>query len=705
MRKSRVLVVAAGLFVALAGLWLRAGWLGVVCHGYFAQRADLNQEQRVLLKPVRGQLLDRRGRPLARDLVTYSISAAPREMKDPKQTARDLARELDLDPRKVERSFATRPRFLWVARRVPPEVGQRIAEWRRRGVYISLETRREYLLGDAAVEILGRTNLDNTGVDGLELELDGDLRGRPGWATLFRDGRGNTHTMQRGMRRSPDQGKNVVLTIDADLQAIVENHLLRAVDTLKANRAFALFIDPRSGEILASVNVPHLPPGRARNWNFTDQFEPGSTFKPVVTAAALEDGIAEPDQWFEASATGTALICPHALFHDVHKQAGCTLRDAVRWSSNIVMGRLALLVGSERLYRYATELGFGSVTGIAFPGEAGGLLRSPARWSVRSCPTIAIGHELSVTPIQLALAYGAIANGGVLMRPMLVREIQGADGEASRRFAPQASRRVLSENTTRTLREMLEAVVDSGTARAARVPGLAVGGKTGTAQKYDAEVRTYGRGMYLSSFAGMVPAGAPRLVGVVVIDEPHGKHYYGGEVAAPVFREVLLDLRRLPHGPLEDGITEMAVRPPAPAPVTVPDLRLMQREGVVPRLLALGLRARFRGDGPRVLEQDPPAGLAIERGTSVVVWLAPPADSASRVLPDLTGLPLREALRSLTRLAVRARIEGAGVVQRQEPVAGTALPLNGECRLWCGAVELSLAPSASGGPVARNGEP
>ena len=706
MRRSRVLVVAAGLLLAMAGLWFRAGWIGIRCHAHYAERADLNQETRVLLAPIRGNLLDRRGRPLARDLVTNSISAAPRVMKDPARTARDLARVLRLDPKKLMRAFAARPRFLWVARRVPPDVGQRIAEWRRPGVYVSLETRREYTLGPAAQEILGRTNLDNAGVEGVELQYDRELRGRPGWATLFRDGRGQTHALQRGMRRSPEHGRSVSLTLDLDLQAIVEGHLRRAVDTLRAVRGFALFLDPRSGEILAAVNVPHLPPGRARNWNFTDQFEPGSTFKPVVTAAALEDGIAEPDQWFEASETGTALIAPHALFHDVHREPRYRLRDAVRWSSNIVMGRLALQVGSERLYRYATELGFGSVTGLAFPGEAGGLLRSPDRWSARSCPTIAIGHELSVTPLQLALAYAAIANGGVLMQPMLVREVRDLDGNVTRRFSPHPSRRVLSEGTTRVLRDMLAAVVDSGTARTAQVPGLRIAGKTGTAQKYDANVRTYGRGMYLSSFAGIVPADEPRLVGVVVIDEPRGKQYYGGEVAAPVFREVLLDLRRLPHGPLEDGITDIAVRPPALAPVQVPDLRLLQKSGVPARLAEFGLRVRFRGDGPRVLAQEPRAGSAIERGTSVTVWLSPPTDSAARVLPDLIGLPVREALQRLTSLTVRARIEGSGVVARQQPPAGTSLPLAGECRLWCRpAADARRLAAADAGAWARNGAP
>jgi stage V sporulation protein D (sporulation-specific penicillin-binding protein) len=467
------------------------------------------------------------------------------------------------------------------------------------------------------------------------------------------------------------------------------------VDTLDAVRGFAVFLDPRSGEILASVSVPHIGPGRASNWTFTDTYEPGSTYKVVVAGAALEEGLARPDQVFEASASGEAVIAPGARFHDVHKQERYTFRDAVRWSSNIVMGKLGLLVGPERLYRYSVALGFGSLTGVGYPGESAGRLRSPSHWSLRSCPTIAIGHELSVTALQLALAYGAVANGGVLMEPMLVRETHGAR-EGMRSETPRASRRVFSEATTRTLREMLTAVVDSGTAKAARIPGLAIAGKTGTAQKYDAAVGTYGKGMYLSSFAGFVPANDPCLVGVIVIDEPRGKHYYGGEIAAPVFREVVNDLRRLPHGPLDPGVSQVAARPPAPAPVTVPDLKLLPPDAAERRLLALGLRARLEGQGERVLAQSPVAGEAVERGASVTAWLEAPADSAGGVLPDLTGLPVREALRRLTLCQVPARIEGRGVVVREEPKPGAKLPLAGPVHLWCEPRLTSTAQPGAG---------
>ena len=683
MRKSRVLVAAAGLLFGLVAIWLRVAWLQIVRHDYYVGRADLNQEQRVLLRPTRGNLLDRRGRALARDLLTYSISAAPREMTQPRATARALAALLDENPRRLEQAFARQPRFLWVKRRISPALAEQIAGRRDRGVYLATEVQRVYPLGAAAAEILGRTDLDDSGVDGLELQLDETLRGRTGWATLFRDGAGRSHALPRGMRRRPEDGDHVVLTIDADLQCIVESHLAAAVDSLHAVRGFAMFMDPRTGEVLAAAVSPHLGPGKGRNWNFTDQYEPGSTFKAVVAGAALEEGLARPDQVFEASANGVALVAPGAMFHDVHKAPRYSFRDAVRWSSNIVMGKLGVLVGADRLYRYATALGFGSITGVEFPGEAGGRLRSPEHWSARSAPTIAIGHEISVTPLQLTLAYAAVANGGVLMRPMLVREVRDTDGNRVRAYEPEASHRVFSERTSALLGEMLTAVVDSGTAKAARVPGIAIAGKTGTAQKYDASVGTYGVGQYLSSFVGFAPAEAARLVGVVVIDEPRGKKYYGGECAAPVFREIIQDLRRLPQGPLGSGVVQVAVRPPAPAPVTVPDLRLLPPAAAERRLAGYDLHAHIEGAGPRVLAQEPAAGIAVERGAAVTVWLSAPEDSSGASMPSLTGLSVRAALRLLTLRQVATRIVGHGTVVRQTPAPGTRLPLGGPCVLYC----------------------
>jgi stage V sporulation protein D (sporulation-specific penicillin-binding protein) len=268
------------------------------------------------------------------------------------------------------------------------------------------------------------------------------------------------------------------------------------------------------------------------------------------------------------------------------------------------------------------------------------------------------------------------------MRPMIAREVREADGTVVRRFRPEAVPRVFSTSTTDALREMLTSVVDSGTARSARVEGLAVAGKTGTTKKYDAAAGRYGR-VYLSSFAGFAPAEEPTVVGVVVIDEPRGRRYYGGEVAAPVFGRVLEDVRALPQGPLASAASVVAMRPPAPAPVVVPDLRLLPPRAAERTLAAHALRPRIRGEGARVLAQSPPAGTAVERGARVEIWLSAAGDPEGNALPDLTGLAVREALRRLGLRQVQARIVGRGTVVRQVPAAGTVLPLEGPCVLYC----------------------
>jgi stage V sporulation protein D (sporulation-specific penicillin-binding protein) len=703
-----VLVAAAGLFIALLTLWVRVAWLQVVRHAYYSERAERNQEQRVLVNPVRGDLLDRYGRRLATDVVTYSLSAIPHEMADPARTAHDLAGLLKLEPRMLLREFAARPRYVMLQRHLAPEVAQKIADWQRRGLYLSVETQRAYPLAAVAEELVGRTDLDHNGVEGIELALDSELRGQPGWITQYRDGRGRAYALPRGMSRTPTDGRDVTLTLDADLQAIVEDHLARAADTLNAERAFAIFLNPSTGEILAAVSVPHRADGQGRNWPFTDQYEPGSTFKIVTAGAALEEDVAEPDQYFDAG-NGICQIVPGTFFHDTHKRAGYTFRDAMRLSSNIVMAKIALRLGPERLYRFATSLGFGSLTGVQFPGETAGRLRSPEHWSGRSCPTIAIGHEVTVTPLQLALAYAAVANGGVLMQPRLVREVRDARGNLLRRESPQALHRVFSEATAQTVMQMLKAVVDSGTATPARLADFPMAGKTGTAQKWDSESNSYGRGMYISSFVGIAPADHPDLVGVVVIDNPRGKHYYGGEVAAPVFREVIEDLRRSPHSPFVTSNAQWAARPPRPAPVTVPDLHLLPPRDAERRLEECGLRAHLTGEGARVLSQSPAPGEAVERGEGITLWLSAPADSLGHRMPDLNGLAVREALRRLTLLEVSPHLQGHGVVVRQLPAPGTPLERGARCELWCEAEPQHAATAAAARPggalVAAAGPP
>ena len=707
-RKSRVLVVAAGLLFGLLGLWVRVAWLQVGLHARFLARARENQEQHRTILPLRGEILDHRGRVLAHDLAVSQVAVYRPQVAGVDALARRLAPLLGEDAGRLTRRLRAATGFTLIAHDVPPDVGARVRALRLAGVDVEDETERFYPLGAAAAEVLGRTNRDDAGVDGLEYQFERELGGQTGWTTLVPTGSSALTLELPGAEGRPARdGASLVLTLDADLQAIVEHHLAQAVDTLHARRGFALFLDPWTGDVLASACVPHLPPGQAKDWTFTDQYEPGSTFKVVVAGATLEERLARPTDWFEASATGRAELLPGVFIRDAHAHPGYTFFGAIQNSSNIVCGKLGLRLGAERLYRYATALGFGSLTGIEFPGETAGKLRPVSAWQPRSTPTIAIGQEVAVTPVQLALAYGAIANGGVLMAPRLARELRTRDGRVLQRWSPEPQRRVFSAATCATLRTMLTAVVDSGTATAARIAGMRIAGKTGTAQKYDPATGRYGVGMYMASFAGMAPAEDPRLVGVVVIDEPHGGLYYGGQCAAPVFREVVLDLERMSWPGFAPAAGPVAMRPPQVPAVTAPDLRLLPPREAERRLADYGLRVRFEGEGPRVLSQSPAVGAPVERGDCVVAYLAAPQDSLGRLLPDLVGLPVREAIRQLSQRAVRARISGSGLVVRQEPPAGAPLPLAGDCRLWCepgvaaGAVAAHAAAAGDGGARMR----
>lgn len=683
LRKSRVLMAAAGLFLGLLCLWVRVGWLQLVLHGEFVARAAQNQQLRLKIVPRRGELIDRHGRVMAHDLLVSRIAVYRPQVKSVAQLAAKLGPVLGEPVPALRRRLEKTRGYTWITGDVPPEVGDKVRALRIEGVDVEDMTRRDYRLGDAAAEILGRTNSDNVGVDGLEYQFDSHLAGQSGWVTAIRAGARRTLRLPGAENRPARDGTSLVLTIDSELQSIVEQHLARSVDTLGAKRGFAIFLDPQTGEILAAACVPHLPPGQAKNWTFTDQYEPGSTFKVVVAGATLEENLARTDEYFTASETGSAELFPGFRLRDSHAHAGYTFFGAIQNSSNIVCAKLGLRLGADRLYRYSTALGFGSLTGVEFPGETSGKLRPVSHWQPRSCPTISIGQEVAVTPLQLALAYAAIANGGVLMEPMLVREERAPDGRVLRRWQPQPVHRVFSEATTATLRQMLAAVVDSGTATTARLEGFTIAGKTGTAQKYDPRTGGYGAGLYMASFAGLAPAEHPRIVGVVVVDEPPRRFYYGGQVAAPVFREIVLDLMRQRDGMIGPIETLVASRPPAVPAVIAPDLRLLPPQEAQRRLRDFGLHARFEGRGPRVLSQSPAAGQPVDRGGSVTAWLSPPRDSVYARLPDLTGMPVREALRQLSVRQVSSRFSGRGLVVRQEPAPGTPLPLAGSCRLWC----------------------
>lgn len=405
------------------------------------------------------------------------------------------------------------------------------------------ESERVHPRGRLAAQVLGFCDADGRGIEGVELAFESHLSGQPGTRVVGADARGHLATTPDSRVRAAEDGASIVLTIDATAQSVLERELRECVERSGAICATAVLMNPRTGDVYAMGTYPDFDPSepdaegaaRRRNRAITDLTEPGSTFKLVTAAACLEEGIAAPGTLVEAS---KELELAQGRLRDKEDYGWVTLEETLTLSVNTATARLARQIGAETLYGYARAFGFGCVTGIDLPGEVSGILRRPVHWSGRSLETISIGQEVAVSAIQLACAYAAVANGGVLMKPRVVREVRDPSGKLIRSFRTKEVRRVVSAETARALTEILTSVVEDGTGSEARIPGLGVAGKTGTAQRIDPETGTYDPRRHVASFVGFLPAPDPKLVGVVLVDRPQGVGY-GGQVAAPCFRRIV----------------------------------------------------------------------------------------------------------------------------------------------------------------------
>ncbi len=551
-RRQRIPVVLVLVGMGFVAVGLRLLWLQVVTAGDLAQRAERQQEQVLRLAPKRGTIYDREGRELAVSLDTESLYAVPAEVENPRATAARLARVLSRDPAVLQRKLASDRRFVWLDRRADPGSAERAKEIDPDAIGTKLESRRFYPKKTLAGPLLGFTNIDNKGIEGIELLYDADLRGAEGWVLAEKDARGRTvfpggHGLQY---RLPEPGKDVYLTVDEVIQHIAEKELDRGIAAHRARGGVCIVMDPQTGDILAlssrspvrgaAAFNPNSPqrhrPEEWRNRAVTDSFEPGSIFKAITAAAALEERVAHPQERIDCSA-GSIRIGDKVI-KDAHRNGVLTVTDVIAHSSNVGTIKIAQRLGKTRLAKYIEAFGFGKKTGVDLPGEISGLVKDYRLWSGLSLGSISIGQEIGVTPIQVAAAYSAIANNGELLRPRIVTAVRGRNDPAgSVQAAPVPAGRPISAETAAAVRKMLQRVVDAGTGQNAKPAGYTAAGKTGTAQKIDQRTGTYSRDDYVTSFAGFVPAGAPRLVIVVMVDSPVGEAW-GSSVAAPVFKAV-----------------------------------------------------------------------------------------------------------------------------------------------------------------------
>jgi cell division protein FtsI (penicillin-binding protein 3) len=532
----RIRLLLALLVVGFAVLLARAAWLQAVQAGSLSRLAAKQHREAVVLPASRGTIFDRTGVQLAIGEQATTVYADPRQVRDPQLVATTAARILGLNADKLYAQLAGKERsFVYVERKAEPDKAALLERRRLAGLGFYPEERRFYPQGSVASHILGFAGVDNRGLAGLELELDKDIAGRPGKETRVVDALG--YVLDVVDARPAVDGRSVRLTIDHTIQANAEAVLRQTISKWHAKGATAVVLDPRNGDVLAMADAPGFDanafgstrPAVSRNRAVTDVYEPGSTFKLVTVAGVLSDKLVQPSTTFTLP---YSIRVADRVIHDAELRGTETMSVAriLAKSSNVGAITLAEKLGTDRLYHWMRRFGFGSTTGVGFPGESPGFVLKPDQWSGSTIGNVPIGQGVAVTPVQMAAAYATIANRGVWVQPHLVERLEGA-----KPVRPE-KRRVLSRTVAAELNAMLQNVVREGTGTLAAVQGYKVAGKTGTAQKPDAQ-GGYSGNRYVSSFVGMVPASRPRLAVLVTVDEPHGA-IFGGVVAAPAFAQI-----------------------------------------------------------------------------------------------------------------------------------------------------------------------
>jgi len=644
--RRRVIAAAAVFGLWTVGIEARLLYLQILDHAELAARADRQQQRTTVAPAKRGEILDRLGHVLAYSVDADSIYAVPAEIEDARRTTDRLCEALgDCSPAErktlVER-LGSQKAFAWVDRQVAPDVAARVAALELGGVGFLKESRRYYPKKELAAHLLGFVGIDNVGLAGIEATYDSQIRGRDGQILIQADAR--QHAVFSRVEREPTAGADLELTVDQYIQHIAERELRAVVEEHQARGGSVVVLDPMSGQILAMANWPTFNPNafqRApreaqRNRAVQDLYEPGSTFKIVTASAALEERVARPDDIIDTS-PGLIRFGGRQIA-DTHDYGVLSFTDVIVKSSNVGAIKVGLEVGPERMDRYTRRFGFGSPLSPDFQGESPGIVWNPSKLNDSALASVSMGYQVGVTALQMAAAASAVANGGDLIEPRVVRAVI-RDGR--RVEVPRAVvRRVIDAQTAATLTSIMELVVERGTATAARVAGYQVAGKTGTSQKL-VDGR-YSNADYNASFVGFVPSRRPALAIVVVIDSPHGRGYYGGVVAAPVFKRVA-----------EASLRHLGI-PPTVNPLP-------------PVLVA-------RRDDPVALTPQP------VRMPAVLSRVGGPA-AARGLMPDLRGLGAREALRTLAELGLAVRLHGSGVVTGQEPEAGTPLERGGSATL------------------------
>jgi cell division protein FtsI (penicillin-binding protein 3) len=697
-------------FLVICG---RLVWLQIINYGDYTQRAAKQQQRSIEVSPVRGNIYDRRGNELAMTVNVDSVFAVPSEVPDVHSTAQVLARVLKADATEIEGRMRGSHAFAWIARKIDNSTSARVRALNLKGIYFQKESKRFYPKGELAAQVLGYVGLDDDGLGGVEREFQSKLTGKPGKMLITMD---NKRRWLGRVEKQPDPGENVVLTIDEKIQYIVERELARAIDDTHAEAGTVIVENPHTGEVLALANWPTFNPNvfnkvnpqALKNRSVSDVYEPGSTFKIVTLAAALEEKITNPDEVVDCQMG--SIVVNGLRIHDHHPYAGLTVTQILEHSSDVGAIKIALRLGEERFDRYIRAFGFGTQTRIELPGETRGLTKPVSRWSKVSIGAISMGQEIGVSPVQLASMVSMIANDGLYVAPRIVAGTTAPRSTPQLiAFHPPMGRRVISPLTAAQMKHMMEGVVLRGTGKKAILDGYSSAGKTGTAQKIDASGR-YSHSKHIASFAGFAPVNDPAVTVLVVLDSPAGGYPRdgGGETAAPVFARIaqqVLAYMNVPHDvelqdpkrmwlkahTKEDDIAEGA-----------PDYIASAQENVDAPTAPTAQQGQAPTP-PAPVEQDPKVRTVTTTNKTVkpaVPFIGPTQpeamlqktafetnnqsrgtvvlDVAGGVLvPDFHGKSLRVALEEAESAGLELEVNGSGVGQDQSPTAGSRIPPGG----------------------------
>lgn len=684
---------AAFWFVVICARLL---WLQVFSYGEFTRQASRQQQQSIEVSAARGNIYDRHGNSLAMSVSVDSIFAVPSAIPDIHNVAVILSKVMKTDRAEVENRLRSSKAFVWVARKVDSETSARIRSMNLKGIYFQKESKRFYPKRELAAQVIGYVGVDDAGLGGIEREFDGRLKGKPGAMLISKDAR------QRWFGRvekASDPGENVVLTIDEKIQFIAERELERAMTDSRAEAGTVIVQNPATGEILALANRPVFNPNSLRdadprtlkNRAVSDIYEPGSTFKTVTLAAALEENLTRPDEVIDCQ-MGSIVV--NGLRIRDHKPYGdLTVSQVLQNSSDVGAIKLALRLGDDRFDRYIRAFGFGTQTGVELPAETRGMTKPASRWSKVSIGAISMGQEIGVSPLQVISMMSAIANDGRYVPPRVIMGTTAPRSTAQMvAFHPAPEKRVISPMTAAQMKHMLEGVVLSGTGRKAILNGYTVAGKTGTSQKVDPVTGTYSHVRHVASFVGFAPVNTPALTVMVVLDAPLGPQD-GGLVAAPVFSRItqqVLAYLNVPHdldfqdqkqfmmraqvnpGDLAEGSPDaLSLEAMAPEPQPQTPQPAQPQPALVAAVTPGPVRVAQAALAPAPAPSSVPTANVNAHGT-VILDVA-----GGVVVPDFSGKPLRAALEQAQAAGLELEVTGSGVARAQSPPPGSRVPQSG----------------------------